>query len=82
MGSVCGIYGEKRNSYMVLVYLAQACDKNVVNLQPHPLGCTRFLRYYRKLLAGKPSANLYDIYHCCVHSGILLVMDRGNVWNM
>jgi hypothetical protein len=27
-------------------------------------------------------ANLHDIYHCCVYSEKLLMMDRGNVWNM
>ena len=32
--------------------------------------------------ARKLSANLYDIYHCCVYSEKLLVMDRGNVRNM
>jgi len=25
---------------------------------------------------------LYDIYHCCVYSETLLVMDRGTVRNM
>ena len=28
------------------------------------------------------SANLYDIYHCCVYSEELLMMDRGAVRNM
>jgi len=32
--------------------------------------------------ARKLSANLYDIYHCCVYSEKLLVMDRGTVRNM
>jgi hypothetical protein len=32
--------------------------------------------------ARKLSANLYDIYHWCVHSKRLLVMDRGTVRNM
>ena len=32
--------------------------------------------------ARKLSANLYDIYHCCVYSEKLLMMDRGNVQNM
>jgi len=27
--------------------------------------------------ARKLSANLYDIYHCCVYSEKLLMMDRG-----
>ena len=28
------------------------------------------------------TANLYDVYHCCVYSGKLLMMDRGTVRNM
>ena len=28
------------------------------------------------------SANLYDIYHCCVYSEKLRMMDRGTVQNM
>jgi len=32
--------------------------------------------------ARKLSANLYDIYHCCVPSEKLLMMDRGTVRNM
>jgi len=29
--------------------------------------------------ARKLSANLYDIYYCCVYSEKLLMMDRGTV---
>ena len=29
-----------------------------------------------------PARKLYDIYHCCVYSEKLLMMDRGNVRNM
>ena len=32
--------------------------------------------------AHKLSANLYDIYHCCLYSEKLLMMDRGTVRNM
>jgi len=32
--------------------------------------------------ARKLSASLYDIYHCCVYSEELLMMDRGTVRNM
>ena len=32
--------------------------------------------------ARKLSANLFDIYHCCVYSEELLMMDRGTVRNM
>jgi len=31
--------------------------------------------------ARKPSANLYDTYHCCVYSEKLLMMDRRTVRN-
>ena len=31
---------------------------------------------------SKVSANLYDIYHCCVYSEKRLMMDRGTVRNM
>ena len=30
----------------------------------------------------KLSADLYDIYHCCVYSEKLLMMDRGTLRNM
>ena len=29
-----------------------------------------------------PARKLYDIYHCCVYSEELLMMDRGTVRNM
>jgi len=32
--------------------------------------------------ARKQSANLYDIYLCCVYSEKLLIMDTGTVRNM
>jgi len=32
--------------------------------------------------ARKLSPKLYDIYHCCVYSEKLLMMDRGSVRNM
>ena len=40
------------------------------------------IRTERPELARKLSANLYDIYHCCVYSEKLLMMDRGTVRNM
>jgi len=42
-------------------------------------------RIYHEFCPGsarKLSANLYDIYHCCVYSEKLLMMDRGTVRNM
>jgi len=35
-------------------------------------------RTFRPGPARKLSANLYDIYHCCVYSEKLLMMDRTN----
>ena len=32
--------------------------------------------------ASKLSANLYDIYHCCVYGEKRLIMDRGTVGNI
>jgi len=32
--------------------------------------------------ARKLSANLYDIYHCCVYSEKPLIMEKGTVRNM
>ena len=39
-------------------------------------------RFADSLRAHKLSANLYDIYRCCVYSEKLLMMDRGTVRNM
>ena len=35
--------------------------------------------WFRPEPARKLSVNLYDIYHCCVYSEKLLMMDRGTV---
>jgi hypothetical protein len=43
-------------------------DQNGTQFQPNP--------------AYKLSVNMYDIYHCCVYSEKLLMMDRGTVRNM
>ena len=40
------------------------------------------LNQFRPDPAHKLSANLYDIYHCCVYSEKLLMMDTGTVRNM
>ena len=42
-------------------------------------------KYIKVMLTAcerKQSANLYDIYHCCVYSEKLLMMDRGTVRNI
>jgi len=33
-------------------------------------------------VCGQLFANRYEVYHCCVYSEILLMMDRGTVRNM
>ena len=47
----------------------------------------KFIRIGMELLfrpdpARKLSANLSDIYHCCVYSEKLLMMNRGTVRNI
>ena len=44
--------------------------------------CHTGLQQFRPDPASKLSANMYDIYHCCVYSEKLLMMDRGTVRNM
>jgi len=36
---------------------------------------------FRRDPARKLSANLYDMYHCCVYNEKLLMMERGTVRN-
>jgi hypothetical protein len=49
---------------------------------PPPLQLRSRIRIIHPDPARKLSANLYDIYHCCVYSEKLLMMDRGTVRNM
>jgi len=49
-------------------YTACEQDQDVPSERPDP--------------ARKLSVNLYDIYHCCVYSEKLLMIDRGTVRNM
>jgi len=44
--------------------------------------CASRIRMEHPDPARKLSTNLYDIYHCCVYSEKLLIMDRGTVRNM
>ena len=37
---------------------------------------------YSLLTACELSTDLYDVYHCCVYSEKLLMMDRGTLRNM
>jgi len=50
-----------------MVYVIQLASR-IRTLRPDP--------------ARKLSANLYDIYHCCVYSAKLLMMDKVTVRNM
>jgi len=57
--------------YAAMVYVIQFCRQLASRIRmfhPDPI---------RKL-----PANLYDIYHCCVYSEKLLMMDRETVRNM
>ena len=51
-----------------------------------PLSIIRSFSLYTQQFSPDParklSANLYDIYHCCVYSENLLMMDRGTLRNM
>jgi len=51
-------------------------------LQLQPASKIRTELQFRPDPARKLSANLYDIYHCCVYSEKLLMMDRGTVRNI
>jgi len=41
-----------------------------------------FSLYTQQGLRASCQHNVYDIYHCCVYSEKLLMMDRGTVRNM
>jgi len=60
--------------HTAMVYVIQVCRKLAsrmrMELQFHPDP------------ACKLSANRYDVYHCCMYSEILLMMDRETVQNM
>ena len=49
-----------------------------------PLSVIRSSPLYKQqwYMLYKLSTNMYDIYHCCVYSEKLLMMDRGTVRNM
>jgi len=53
--------------------------------QTVPLSIIRSFSLYTQQyiqVCWQPSANLYDIYHCCVYNEKLLMTDRGTVWNV
>ena len=49
-----------------------------------PTRCNNFSNFsnFHSHPARKLSANLYDLYHCCVYSEKLLMMDTGTLRNM
>jgi len=66
---VCGTGRNQSNSNGIRqTGLLTACKQDQDEFHPDP--------------ARKVSANMYDIYHCCVYSEKLLMMDRGTVRNM
>jgi len=55
-------------------------SKNKFEKFVHLVGCIiRIFHEFRPDPTRKLSANLFDIYHCCVYSEKFLMMDRGNV---
>jgi len=60
--------------HTAMVYVIQVCwqlaSRIRMELQFHPDP------------ASKMSADLYDLYHCCVYSEELLMINRGTVPNM
>jgi len=71
--------GSGRNCSSVLILLA-SCQQTCVTCTIAV--CTVQNLQFRPDPAHKLSANLYDIYHCCVHSEKPLMMDRVTVRNM
>ena len=57
----------QRQAFVRPLLLPAASSRQQLHFHPDP--------------ARKLSTNLYDIYHCCVHSVKLLMMDRGTVRN-
>jgi hypothetical protein len=57
--------------HTAMVYVIQVC-RQLVNR----------IRMERPDPVHKLSAKLYDIYHCCVYSEKLLMIDRWTVWNV
>jgi len=68
--SIIKIFHCKHSSGICHTGLLTACEQDQVGTE------------FRPDPALKLSANLYDIYHCCVYSEKLLMMDRGTVRKM
>jgi hypothetical protein len=84
------IFGKKSvNIYLLVLCSQKFCFsyRRFVNIVLKLHLCNKTNQIRMELLfhpdpARKLSAKRYDIYHCCVYSEKLLVMDRGTVWNM
>ena len=70
------------------LYLFRRFPLSIIRIFPlYTQQCYMSYRFADSLRAGadvparKLSANLYDIYHCCVYSWKILMMDRGNLRN-
>ena len=66
-----------------MVYVIQVCWQLAIRIRTETVwfycwwGAAAEPNQFRPDPARKLSANLYDIYHCCVNSEKLLMMDRG-----
>jgi len=79
--SFCVHHQEFFTVHTALVYAIQVCNNN--NNNNNKLASRiRTKQQFRPDPACKLSAILYDIYHYCVYSEKLLMMDRGSVRNM
>jgi len=57
-------------------------DSSSVHHQEFSTVHTAMVYVTQPLCIERHTANLYDLYHCRVYSGKLLMMDRGTVRNM
>jgi len=53
----------------------------ISNRKLHVSACSGHHQVLTTFLLSCSQANLYDIYHCCVYSEKLLMLDRGTVRN-
>jgi len=69
-------YQEFSTVHTAMVHVTQVCWQLASRIRRMEL------QFHPPDPARKLSANLYDIYHCCVYSEKLLMMDRETVRNM
>ena len=63
----------------IILYMFQTVTLSIIRSFS---GSGRNWFQFRPDPARNLSAKLFDIYHCCVYSKKLLMMDRGTVRNM